>query len=68
MFVTTDVQGGRRVRRVTVADSTRMESGFATGASWCVVKIMPLRQAEPQGEMWSARTGPSTESRCQSPQ
>ena len=57
-----------RVRRVTVADSTRIESGLATGASWWVVNIIPRRSAQPVGEMFSARTGPSTESRCQSPQ
>ncbi|MNR26020.1 hypothetical protein D3C85_1432060 [compost metagenome] len=57
-----------RVRRVTVADRTRMESGLATGASWWVVKRIPRRTAEWQGEMVSARRGPSTESRWKSPQ
>ena len=37
-----------RERRVTVASSTRIESGKATGASWWLVKIMP-RLARPAG-------------------
>jgi hypothetical protein len=57
-----------RVRRVTVASSTRMESAVASGASWCEVNIMPRCRHQPVGEMLSAAMGPTVWSRCQSPQ
>jgi hypothetical protein len=57
-----------RATRVTVADSTRIESGKATGASWCEEKIIPRCIAQPVGEMLLPRSGPRTELRCQSPQ
>ena len=57
-----------RERRVTVASSTRIESGNATGASWCEVNIIPRFTTHPVGEMLSASAGPTVWSRCQSPQ
>ena len=45
-----------------------MASGLATGASWWLVKRIPRRTTEAQGEMNSARRGPSTESLWKSPQ
>jgi hypothetical protein len=57
-----------RVVRLTVEERTRTASGNTTGASWCEVKIIPRWSAQPVGEMFATRSGPSTESRCQSPQ
>ena len=57
-----------RARRVTVASSTRIESGKATGASWWLEKIMPRLRAQPVGEMFMPACGPTVWSRCQSPQ
>ncbi len=57
-----------RATRVTVASSTRIESGNATGASWCEVKIMPRLRTQPVGEMFSPSTGPTVVLLCQSPQ
>ena len=57
-----------RERRVTVASSTRIELGKATGASWWEVNFMPRFTHQPVGEMLSANSGPTVWSRCQSPQ
>ena len=57
-----------RARRVTVASSTLIESGNATGASWWLVKIIPRLRAQPVGEMFMPACGPAVWSRCQSPQ
>ena len=57
-----------RVTRFTWLNRTMMELGRATGASWCWVNGIPLFNADAAGEMREARSGPSTESRCQSPQ
>lgn len=57
-----------RERRVTVASRMRMESGKATGASWCEENIISRWRTQPVGEMLSAAAGPTVCSRCQSPQ
>ena len=44
------------------------DRGFGQDEAEWLVKRIPRRQAEPQGEINSARRGPNTESRCQSPQ
>jgi hypothetical protein len=48
-----------RERLVTVASSTRIESGKATGASWCEENFIPRSIAHPVGEMSSANSGPT---------
>ena len=45
-----------------------IELGSATGASWCWVYTRPRSSAAFAGEMNAARSGPRTDSRCQSPQ
>ena len=57
-----------RARRVTVASSTRIESGKATGASVCDVKIMSHLCTQPVGEMFAPISGPTVRVVCQSPQ
>jgi hypothetical protein len=48
-----------RERRVTVASSTRIESGKATGAPWWELNITPRATIQPEGEMLSASAGPT---------
>ncbi len=57
-----------RVMRFTVAHSRRIMSGGTTGASLCTVNGMPRSSVVRVGLMRDARSTPSTESRCQSPQ